>query len=221
MLIDIIQQRAIFKEIAAKTGKEPQPSVLRLEQLTDNSKGVHVFDHKKTSGTRLATEIRLDENDAFFATHVRLRLKEEAVAKPGSGIYQSYANQTAIAPVANEVVAADLDSYWNSLLSIVNNQREVLKAFDMSDSRRVGTAQQSSGSNYSEIASLNGYLPLHGIVRLAGNSSAEIRLAAPAYSGKLVQHVTAFATKRIYVAVEFYGFLVVGGSSAGEIAFGY
>lgn len=221
MTIDIIQQRAIFKEIQAKTGSTPQPSMLRLEQLTDNSKGVHVFEHKKTSGSRLATEIRLDENDAFFATHVRLRLKQENPTKPGSGVYQSYANQTAIPPVANEVVAADLDAYFNSLLQLSINQREVLKSFDMTDSRAVGTTQQSAGTNYSESHSLRGFLPLHGVIRLAGNSSAEIRLISPSYTGKLVQTVANFATSRIYVAIEFYGFLVVGGSSAGEIAFGY
>lgn len=219
MLLDIIQQRAIFKEIVAKTGKEPQPSTLRLEQLADGSKGLHTFDHKKNSGTRLATEIRLDENDAFFATHVRLRLKAELPTKPGSGIYQSYANQTIFPAVASEVVIADLDAEWNSVLQLTVNQKEVLRAFDMSDSRVVNTSQQSAGTNYSQSNSLDGFLPFHGVVKLFGNSTAEIKLNTPAYAGKLVQHVTA--ATRIYLSLEFYGFLVVGGSSSGEIAFNY
>jgi len=219
MLIDIIQQRAIFKEIAAKTGKEPQPSTLRLEQLSDSSKGTYVFDHKKTSGTRLATEIRLDENDLFLATHVRLRQKRELPTKPGSAIYLSYANQQIITAVASEIVIADVDAQWNSTLQINVNQVQKIKAFDMSDSRVVPTSQQSGATNYSETSPLAGFLPLHRILQLSGDASAEILLLTPAYAGKLVQDATA--ATRIYLSLEFYGFLVVGGSKAGDIAFGY
>jgi len=217
--VDQKLMRQIFKGIAEKTGKTPQVGFIRLEQLADNSKGVYQFPLKKSTGSVLATEQRLDENDAFFATHARVRLKFEDPAKPGSGVYQSYPNQTAIAPTAGEVVAADLESIFASKLNIKIDNRDVIKAADMNNSRVVLTSQQSAASNHSEVDSYTSLIDLHGVIRLSGSATIEINLDTPSYSGKLVQRTTG--SGRVYVCVDFYGFLVTGGSALGEISVNY
>lgn len=213
MFINEVQQRRIFDAVKA-LGKGAQPGFLRLEQLADNSKGRYTFPVKKSTGNVLATEQRIDENDLFIATHVRLRLKLENPALPGSGAYQTYANQTAIPVVASEVVAADVESHWNSRLNIVVDSLEKLKAFDMNLSRVVPTTQQSAATNRSEIHEYDGYVPLHGAYFISGSKNNEINLDTPAYAGKLTQNTTA--ATRIYLSLEFYGFLVPGGSAIGE-----
>jgi hypothetical protein len=211
--------RSIFKAIAEKTGKTPQPGFVRLEQLADNAKGTYIFPIKKSTGNLLATENRLDENDAFYATHARVRLKLEAPTKPGSGVYQTYPNQTAIPVVANEVVADDLESIFNSYLNVKVNNVDVLKAVDMQNSRVVSMTQQSAATNRSEQNTYDGLVDLHSVIRLGGSSTIDIALITPSYSGKLVQNTTA--TTRIYVALDFYGFLVTGGSALGEVSINY
>lgn len=214
MFINEIQQRKVFE--AVKTlGKGAQPSFLRLEQLADNSKGRYTFPVKKSTGTVIPTEVRIDENDMFVATHVRLRIKQEDPAKPGSAMYQSYGNQTAIPVVALEVVAADVESHWNSKLNIVVDATEKLKAFDMGLSRVVPATQQSAATNRSEQHEFDGYVPLNGAYFLSGSKNNEINLDTPAYAGKLTQNVAG--ALRIYLALEFYGFLVPGGSGLGDV----
>lgn len=211
--------RSIFKAIAEKTGKTPQPGFVRLEQLADNSKGVYSFPIKRSTGNVLPTETRLDENDAFFATHARVRIKLENPSRPGSGVYQTYPNQVAIPPVANEVVADDLESIFNSYLNVKVNNVDVLKAVDMQNSRVVSMAQQTAATNRSEQNSYDGLIDLHSVIRLGGSSTIEINLSTPSYAGKLVQNTTA--ATRIYVSLDFYGFLVTGGSALGEASLNY
>lgn len=216
MTINEIQMRNLFEKIKAQTnGKIPQPGFLRVEQLADGTKGRYTFPVKKSTGNVLAMEQRLDENDAFVVTHVRVRIKQEEPTKPGSGIYQTYVNQTAITLAASEVVAADVESHFNSKLNLVVDNTEKIKALDMSNSRVAPTTQQSAATNRSEAHEFDGFIPLHTGQVLYGSKSNDLNLDCPAYPTKYTQHTTL--TTRIYVAVELYGFLIPGGSAIGVI----
>lgn len=205
--------RAIMNKIAETTGKKPQPGYLRLEQLTDNAKGTYQFFIKQNSGSVLPMEKRLSENDLFVATAVRLRIKCEEPTKPGSAVYQSYENSTVFA-VNAELTQEDLASIFNSYLQVVTNQTETIKAFDLSGSRIVPTTQQSSATTRSGSENADGWLELVGGLPLSGTDNIDINVVSPSYSGKLIQYV-ALLTKRVYVAIEFFGFLVPQGSKLG------
>lgn len=220
-IISAQQMRAVWKGLnenaVAKGLPAPQTGFLRVEMLADKNSSTYIFNFKQ-NGSTLSTEQRLNDNDAFFAKYARLRIKEEDPAKPGSGQYQTFANATAIAPVLNEVTQEDLDSLWNSKLRIVIDQKEVLKGLDMNASRCVNTTQQSAGTNRSESHPYDGYIDFNNLIRLGGSASIEVALILPAYS-RLIQHVTS--NKRIYLAIEFYGFLVPQGSALGSVNLNY
>lgn len=212
--------RQIWKALAEKSAgtKKPQPSTIRLEQLAKNSAGVYEFPVKKTAGNVLQTEIRLDENDAFFATHARVVIKMEDPAKPGTGVYLTYPNNTVLTNGTTGIVVDDVEAIFNSKLNIAVNSSESLKALSMQQSRCVRTTQQSALTNRSEQYGFDGFVPLNMVLRLSGADTTIVRLDTPSYTGKVVESATAV---KLFVAVEFLGFLVPGGSAIGEATYNF
>lgn len=219
-MINSQQMRAIFKglydESKAKGLPAPQVGFLRSEILADPNKSIYKFSIKESGGsTALPTEQRLQDNDAMFAKYARLRLKQEDPTKPGQGRYITNVDTGHVTAVALQVDLVDLASLWNSKLQLLIDQKEVLKGVDMRDSMVLrNDAATPRGVNHT----YDGFVDLHSLVRLGGSASIEVNLILPAFQ-RLIQHTTA--ATRIYLSLDFYGFIVPSGSALGQVSINY
>src|SRR4051812_478157 len=97
--MDTLRQNAVYKGAVSKfPGKLVQPGFLLAVIALSNGKAAYAFAIIQNNGfAARADEKRLNQNDAFVASHVGLFLKREDSAKPGSGQLHTYPNATAFA----------------------------------------------------------------------------------------------------------------------------
>lgn len=212
--MDTLRQNAIYKGTVARfNGKLVQPSFLQSEVALQNGKAAYPFAINQNNGVSLAnSEKRLNQNDAFVASHLGIFIKKEDSAKRGSGVLQTYPNSSYLgADEATYFAFADMEAIWNSYLNVKVGDVVFGEAIDMRNCRSVRTTQQTSATTKSEQLSFDGYIPVEPIITFDGANKNELVLNIANWAGQLIQNSTANAGATIYVVLKAFGFLVTGG----------
>jgi hypothetical protein len=216
------RDRAILNKLRASAVRngipadKVQPSKLRVAMLVDASKSSYEFNIKKDQGTSLIHDRKLDINDSFVATDLGMMLLGEDPAKPGTGLLQTFPNNTVFAAETSNVTPLHLNIFYNGGYKIKVGDTVYAEHIPTEDMLCVRTTQQSASSNFSERFLKDGTVPLTPDITLGGSSKNEITLNVPTFSGLQLQYVTA--ATRIYVVFVAYGFLITGGSKLGSMS---
>lgn len=218
------RQNAVFRTIQAKAPNSIiQPGAfLRSEVLLQSGQSRYAFNLGKNVGNPRATERRLDQNDAFIATHIALMLLAENPATPGVGVLQTFPNPVAFVAEANNVNPAHLENIYNGSLSIKVDDKVYSDGLLLAPCRVVNTTQQRAGATadganaYSEKKGWDGFIELSPTITFDGSRKNEVYLDIPVWNGQQAQYVTA--ATRIYAVLIQYGYLATGASNVGQLS---
>ena len=223
-------EHSVYKNIKSRKDygdKIVQPSFLQLELLAQSGKRQYAFAllQQTSNPAQRASEIRLNQNDAFVALKSGLFLKSEDPAKPGSGLLTSYGSPALFPSVATYVSNADVDALFNSNLYSKVGDTVYLQNMDMRPCRNVRTSQKvtaaanQNGIAYDEQYGFDGLIDVEPIITFDGGSKNDVVLNVPNYPGQLVQvqNGGTAGTASIYLVLKFWGFLVTNGSGIGQI----
>lgn len=186
-----------------------QPSYLRVANLADASKSKYEFNIKKDAGTSLTHDRKLDVNDSFVMCDLGVMLLGETPANPGTGLLQTYPNNTVFAAEVGNVTPAHLNIFYNGSFNLTVQDTVYAQAIPTNKMLCVRTTQQSAAGNFSERFGKDGTVELTPDITLDGSGNNLITLNVPTFPGLQIQYVTA--ATRIYAVFFAYGFLISGG----------
>ena len=223
-------EHSVYKNIKSRPNygdKIVQPSFLQLELLAQSGKSQYAFAllQQTSNPAQRASEIRLNQNDAFVALKAGLYLKSEDPAKPGRGLLCSSGSPAIFPSVSSYVSNTDVDALFNSNLYSKVGDTVYLQNMDMRPSRNVRTSQKvtaaanQNGIAFDEQLGWDGLSDVEPIITFDGGQKNDVVLNVPSYTGQLVQVQSAptNGTPAIYLVLKFWGFLVTNGSGIGQI----
>jgi hypothetical protein len=164
-------------------------SDLILEQQLLTSLTSYIFpvlsNDNGPSGSRFATEQRLNQQDTFIASSWGVFLAEPSSLNASNFILQTYPNAL-VFTTTNESVA--LETIYNSYCKIAVNNTVVLPYWSLSRHRFVPQTMQTAtitgvenGNPYSQIdLSSDGYHPVEPNILFVGSKGYQIQVILPA-----------------------------------------
>lgn len=199
--------------VSAQTGAplaSLSESYLRFETLLTTQNQIK-FNVKENVGTVIATERRLNLNDAFIITHMALFVKKVASATPtvvqhANAILYPYRNPS----IFDGTNDANIESVYNSTLSLAVNNITYIPAMNTFSFKRVPNAQQGSPTAAGPLLqasderpnSLFGYVETDLIV-LTGSQTIDIAIDLPSgWSGTMAE-----ASESNYAVLMVAGYL--------------
>lgn len=209
---------AVYNHLTQKLGiKAAQISFgqLRVAVLAVSAQGQYGFNIRKDVGTSLVHDVKLDVNDSFVATHLGIKIMAEDPAKPGTGVLQTFPNQTQFAAEVGNVTPGHLEGFYNGWLTISENQKLKIPKLPTELCRVARTSQQASASTTSEKFGTDGLIEMVPANTFSGTNTNEVTLSIPQFSLQQVQYATA--ATRIYVVFQAVGYLITGSSAVGSL----
>ncbi|TWI80530.1 hypothetical protein IQ13_3208 [Lacibacter cauensis] len=190
-------------------GKKVVPGYLRLEAPIKNTEPVIRFRTFLGDGATVkSTERRLDRNDAFIATGVRIGLlKQDTANAKTNGLVHTYPNITAFGAAA----AADLLAIYQGALRMNIDDKDELKGFPMSRFLHIPETQQTAGTNYDQRSPEAGIVNLTPHIIIDGDKKNEIEVVFPTYAA-FAGGTSATAGFEHFLVMELFGFEVLQGS---------
>lgn len=212
------RQRGIYDMIKreyAGIGTNPiiQPGFLSVDLQLQSGKGTYpVYVNANNQGAANRTcNILLNQNDNFCITHIGLFLKQESALTPGKAALQCYPNATVFgADEAGYYLFADMESLYNSNLTVKVGNTTFGQNIDLNGCRVVRTTLQTSATNKSERDQFDGYVETEPYITLDGFDKNDITFNPSTYPGQLIQLSTAGTGNTNYAVIRFFGFLVAG-----------
>lgn len=201
---------AIFAVLKRRFADQPgviiTPGYIRIEQAISNGKPRYQFSVTKDSNADTVTEVKLDRNDQFIATHTGLFLMKRLSTKTGGEVLQTYPNPTAIADDSTNFLCADLEAFYNGHLSVQVGQTIFIEKMDLRRFRSVEQNIESSSITKSSAGEFSGFSELTPQIELDGNGKSIIAIEAPIHSTAKVANTVSNTTN--YLVLMFRGFLV-------------
>ncbi|MDW8345817.1 MAG: hypothetical protein RML94_02580 [Bacteroidia bacterium] len=205
-------QKALRSQLKnALKGFVIEPSILRVEKVITNNASSYNFDIKK-EGNESNSEVKLDTNDVFFATHLGIYLLRAANTERSRAVPQTYPNQVVFPAVAG-FVPEHLEIFFNAHLSVKIGTKEFISKLWTGFCRYVPQTQQSTATNHSQRSAYDGLVEIEKI-RFSGNDQIEIKLSLNPFESTALQVASATAGVEHRVMLLVNGFLVKGAAQA-------
>ena len=180
---------------------------LRMEAILVNGQGEYTFRHKRTGATESSTEILLNEQDLFVAYDAGIFLMAEDQTVKGTGTLSTYPNVTEFPDETGFVVNKHLEHIYNGRLKVVAGDTIYNNGMAVRDARFIGTAQQTSGSNRSEVCAGAGFLGITQTYKIKGTEKVDLILKVPSDSNHKIQSNTTVKNKVVLI---LKGYTVTG-----------
>lgn len=187
------------------------PSALRSERILTNNTSNYKFE-LLVQGQPTGTEVRIDQNDVFFATHIGVKIARIDTTKSSAAVLQTYPNET-VFPASAGFVPSDLEAIYNSQLSVKIGTQEFIPNLPTSLCRYVPQTQQSAAGNKSQIQSLDGMVEVEKL-QLSGKDQLDVSLSIPAFESAVAQWASVTAGTNHVLIFQAHGFLVRGAAQA-------
>ncbi len=194
------------KKYSAEKGVIITPGFIRIEQKILNGKPRYTFPVVKDSNSDTVTEVKLDRNDQFVATHTGLFIMARVSTLPGVEVLQTYPNPTAIPDVSTTFKIAHLECMYNGFLGVQVGQTIYIEKMDTRRFRFVGNTVESASNTKSSAGEYSGFSELTPQIEFQGDGKSIISLEAPVDSTALVANTAANTAN--YLVLMFKGFLV-------------
>lgn len=216
------RMRAIYTGLRRKAPKNIiTPSFIRLEQQVQSGQGVYQFQIAKNVGNPSPTEVRLDLNDAFMATHLGIYLMNNDLTLPGHAQLVTFPDGLVFPAEAGNVTTSHLEAFYNGFLKVKVADVVYAESIATRKFRVVRTTQTSvAGATpppnalVAEAYGLDGLFELTPQFTFQGQAKNILELDIPANSTQQVQYKTA--ATRITVVWYMEGFLITQGSALGS-----
>ena len=210
-VISTDRNHEIFSRLASKFKlMDPSlivtPGYLRIEQPIVNGKPRYTFPVTKDSNSDTVTEVKLDRNDRFVATHVGMFLMARLSTLLGVEVLQTYPNPTAIPDDSTNFYCAHLECFYNGYMGIQYGQTLYIEKMDTRRFRSVEEQIQSGSITKSSAREYSGFVQLTPQFELAGDGKTTIYLEAPVSGSAKVANTVANTTN--YLVLMFRGYLV-------------
>lgn len=193
---------------------------LRADVDLIDGNGTYDFDFRKAKGNQKATEILLNENDAFVAVGVRFGLAVRDTTLECVHVVQSYPNKIIFEDETTATPSGTfnpdhLEAIYNAgFLSYKKGDTTWIPRLSLDNSRFVGQTQQSSAANKSSTEFFeSGVQPLEQPLKFQGTDLGELKLNIPAASLLKLQYTTAaHSGKKVIAVCKLFGVLISGGN---------
>jgi hypothetical protein len=188
-----------------------EPAILRVEQVLTNTKFSYDFDPMiGNGGAQVETEIKLDKNDVFFASHIGFKLGAFDVNKRSRSVLQTYPNVIELALSGTTVPGIqDMEAIYNGLTIMKVGTKEFVSNLPNESMRYVPQTQQAGANNKSQASAYDGLIDI-GKFRISGLDAIKITCSIPAFGAGAPAWaaVTAGWENRLVLITK--GFLIKG-----------
>lgn len=201
---------AIFATLKRKYAAQQNiiitPGYIRIEQKITNGKSRYIFTYTKDSNSDTVTEVKLDRNDQFIATHTGLFLMKRDSTIPGIEVLQTYPNPVEIPDDSTNFYCKHLEAFYNGSFGVQVGQTVYIEKMDTARFRFVGENIQTSSIVKSSFGEFTGFSELTPQIEFSGDGKSIIAVDAPIDATAKVANTVSNMSN--YLVLIFRGFLV-------------